>query len=69
MRIDMTQSYVWNTDSPFLFSKALGYSCVKDKISSFLKSSSLDIADTVLANFNDIIETGCKLALRKRTKY
>ena len=38
----MQQTYVWNTESPLLFSKALDYSCVKDKISYFLKSHSLD---------------------------
>ena len=41
---------------------------LKNKISSFLKLSSLD-NDTVLANFNYIIETGCKSALRKRAKF
>ena len=36
-RINMPLPCVWNTESQFIFSNALGYSCVKDKISSFLK--------------------------------
>ena len=49
--------------------RALGSSCGKDKISSFLKNLSLDNVDTVLTKFNDIIETGCSLALRKTSKF
>ena len=62
----MPQSYIWNEESSFLFSKALGSKCIREKISSFLNSSYSDNVANALTAFNDITDAGCKIALRNK---
>ena len=62
----MPQTYVWNEESSLLFSKALGSKCIREKISSVLNSSYSDNVANALTVFNDIIDAGCKIALRKK---
>ena len=64
--INMPQTYVWNEESSFLFSKALGSKCTREKISSVLNYSYSDNVAKALTAFNDIIDAGRKIALRKK---
>ena len=64
--INMPQTYIWNEESSFLFSKALGSKRISEKISSFLNSSYSDNVANALTAFNDIIDAGCKIALRRK---
>ena len=48
---DIPQGYVWNQESSFLFSKALGSTDLKNKINVFLKSVPSDDVDDTKKRF------------------
>ena len=60
-------TYVWNEESSFLISKALGSKCIREKIISFFFNFSCsDNVANALTAFNDITDAGCKITFRKK---